>query len=564
MTVYWVVWDAGAHWVVDRLEREGALPSVTRMRQRGVFAAARPARPNCQTPPSLATLFTGTWPAEHQVTGFTVPGAGDGLASHVSGFAPGFPAAPPVWEAMSENDLTSALVHAPWVFGADGRVGPHVDSAVEAYSDRLTRPARLVLDRGRETHRWDIGPYEVAVRAEEGPDASQQVRVTGHEEQLLLVPGAPWRPFGLDRYNGTWVRCVRVDGRLVVVHTGIWRTRTGGRNAKSLHRLAQCPPFAGEGVGPLYRRAAFGPRLAEGGDGSAEEFFLSSVECVARSFGAAADAVLETHDADLVVVYLPMTDDVGHEFLGWCDERSAAHRPDIAERIWSYVRRCYVWSDAILGQVLDGAREEDTVVLGADHGMVGSNRLVHLNDQLVRAGLAASAAGGGLDVDSSQVFYHPANNGSLWVSGTAAGDPVRLRHLMARACAVLSSITDPETGDPVVTAFLGPDGRPLTGTQPDSEVVYVALRDDYQPSAELLGEGPVVRRAPKPGAHVVNTGDSRLHAVHAAVGPGIAPGTPAEPVDNTFPAALVLGGLGLGPSAETLYRTVPFAPTHER
>ncbi|MBK3595052.1 MULTISPECIES: alkaline phosphatase family protein [Streptomyces] len=563
MTVYWVVWDAGAHWVVDRLEREGALPAVSSMRERGVFTAARPARPNCQTPPSLATLFTGTWPAEHQVTGFTVPGAGEGVASHVSGFAPGFPAAPPVWEAMSENDLTSALVHVPWVFGADDRVGPHVDGAVEAYSGRLTRHALHVLDPGPGVQPWEIGPYRVQAEVERDPDGALRVRVTGGE-RLLLTPEDGWRPLELDRYNGTWVRCVRVAEGLVLVHTGVWRARTGGRNTKTLHRLAQCPPFAGEGVGPLYRRGAFGPRLAEGGDGSAEEVFLSSVECVARSFAAAADAVLDTHDADLVVVYLPMTDDVGHEFLGWCDERSAAHRPDIAERVWSYIRRCYTWSDTVLGRVLDRAGDEDTVVLGADHGMVGSTHLVHLNDQLVHAGLAARDVDGDLDPDGSQVFYHPANNGSLWVAEGSADDPAHVRRVMSRARAALSSITDPETGRPVVAGFLDHAGEPLSGAQEDAEVAYVALADDYQPSALLLGEGPPVRPAAKPGAHVVNTGDSRLHAIHASVGPGISSGATSDPVDNTLSAALVLGQLGLGPAADTLYRTGSCEPTDER
>ncbi|MCJ0873515.1 alkaline phosphatase family protein [Streptomyces sp. AP-93] len=584
MTVYWVVWDAGAHWIVDRLEREGALPALSRMRERGVFAAARPAHPNCQTPPSLATLFTGTWPSEHKVTGYTVPGAGEGIASHVSGFSPGFPAVALVWEALSEHDLTSALVHAPWVFGHDGQVGPHIKGAVEAYSRRSTRHAVRVLDPGSGIQEWQIGAFRVEAvvesssgsAAEAEPSGLVRVRVRPggtragagladrHTDGLLLGAGAGWQPLWLDRDHGTWVACVPVDGRLLLVHTGVWQTRTGGRNPKTLHRLALCPPFAGEGVGPLYREGVFGPRLAEGGDGSAEEVFLSSVECVARSFGAAADAVLETHDADLVVVYLPMTDDVGHELLGWCDERSAAYRPDIAESVWSYVRRCYQWSDAVLGRVLDRADEDDSVVLGADHGMVGSTHLVHLNDQLVRSGLACTHADGSLDTDRSEVFYHPANNGSLWVGPGPAADPERARAAMERACAGLGSLTDPDTGRPVVAGFLHRDGERAADPAADPAVVYVALADDYQPTAQLLGEGPVVRRVPKTGAHVVYTGDSRLHAVHAAVGPGIAAGVDAGVIDNTHPAALVLGQLGLGRAAPGPYSTSTSEPTDER
>ncbi|MGX1885645.1 alkaline phosphatase family protein [Streptomyces sp. NPDC055287] len=546
MTVYWVVWDAGAHWVVDRLEREGALPSVSRMRRQGVFASARPAHPNCQTPPSLATLFTGTWPSEHKVTGYTVPGGGEGMASHVSGFGPGFPAAEPVWETVSEHDLTSALVHAPWVFDHEDKVGPHIDGAVEAYSRRSVRHAVRVLEAGTGCQDWQIGAFRTVVEAR-----PEQVRVriddgVGRDtDDVVLVPGGGWQPLRLDAEQGTWICCVPVDGRLLLVHTGVWRPRTAGRNAKTLHRLAQCPPFAGEGVGPLYREGIFGPRLAEGGDGGAEEVFLSSVQCVSRSFAAAADAVLETHDADLVVVYLPMTDDVGHELLGWCDERSGAYRADIADSVWSSVRRCYQWSDDVLGRVLDRAGDEDTVVLGADHGMVGSTHLVHLNDELVRTGLARTLGSGDLDAERSTVFYHPANNGSLWAGPDLAGDPVRARAAMAQAFAALSALTDPDTGRRVVTGFLDRDGLHPADLDADPAVSYVVLADDYQPTAQLLGDGAVVRRVPKTGAHVVYTGDSRLHAVHAAVGPGIEAGLDAGLIDNTWPAALVLGRLGV-------------------
>lgn len=79
------------------------------------------------------------------------------------------------------------------------------------------------------------------------------------------------------------------------------------------------------------------------------------MECVTRAFGAATEAVLREHTADLVVACLPMTDDIGHELIGWCDEKSGGYRPDIANRVWSCIRRCYQGADRILGRVLDRA-----------------------------------------------------------------------------------------------------------------------------------------------------------------------------------------------------------------
>ena len=312
--------------------------------------------------------------------------------------------------------------------------------------------------------------------------------------------------------------------------------------------VARSAPFAGEGVGPLYRQGAFGRRLAEGGDGRAEDVFLGSVECVARSFGAAADAVLATHGAQLVVVYLPMTDDVGHELLGWCDRDSAAHRPDVADAACGAdhprVRRGRTRSSPGSST---GPGPEDTVVLGADHGMVGSTHLVTSTNRwcapVWRPGTPAGEAG---PRDSARLLP-PANNGSLWAgpASTAPGAD------LGRAMRVLAQLTDPDSGAPVVSGFLDGDGVPLLdGSAEGSGPVYVALADDYQPTAAAGADGPVVRRTPKSGAHVVNTGSSRLHAVFAALGPGIAPACGPPVVDNTRPARLVAGQLGL-PLPET-------------
>jgi hypothetical protein len=49
-----------------------------------------------------------------------------------------------------------------------------------------------------------------------------------------------------------------------------------------------------------------------------------------------------------------------------------------------------------------------------------------------------------------------------------------------------------------------------------------------------------VSPAAKPGAHITNAGDDRLHAVFAAAGPGLARGEDLGVIDNTWPAELVL------------------------
>lgn len=546
MTVYWVVWDAAAHWVVDRLEARGLLPAVGELRARGLFTDARPARPNCQTPPSLATLFTGTLPSEHLVTGFDVPGAGGGgIGGELRGFDPSFPAAEPVWRTLGRHGGRSAFSHAPWVFDAAGEVAPYVDAAVEAYSNRIARPDAVRLGPGEAE--WTLGgtPLRVAVR----DDLTVEIRAPRSGEPLLLTPDQDWRPLRLGHDGAaadTWLGCAALDGRAVLAHTGAWVARVAGGNAPLVEKLRKGACFAGESAGVPYREGLFGPRLVDGGTGSAEDRLLASAQPMVRTFTDAAETIVHGHEADLVVIYLPMTDDLGHELLGWCDERSAAYSPRHAEELWHRVARAYQSADRVLASVLERAGADDTVILGADHGMVGSTGELCVNDVLIRGGFAEAGADGEPDADRSRVFYHAANNGSLWLN-LANVPAARAADVMREALDLLRRVRDPATGRTVVRGFTDETGAPLR-EDPDEPVpgtAFILLHDDYQPTEELSADGTCIRPLGKSAAHIVYTGDERLHAVLAAAGPGIPALTGLGTVENTLPAALVLSQLGL-------------------
>ncbi|WP_328744911.1 alkaline phosphatase family protein [Streptomyces sp. NBC_00285] len=603
MTVYWLVWDAAAHWIVDRLTAEGALPNTARLRAAGVSAAARPPAPNCQTPPSLATLFTGTWPERHGITGFRIPGTGGPVEESAAAFAPGRCAAPTVWHTAADAGLRTAAVYVPWTIGADGQAEPGLDVAVEAYGDRIDRQAALVLAGGQE--RFSVGTYVldvtpvggadvtstgapdaatlgspdvrptggVGVAPVGGPDvepaaggvghapgrgpavaqaACHRIRVTCGEHSVTLGAGdTDWHPLRLGTDTGVWLRLIETEGRRVLLRTGAWRPRVVGHDPALTHALTEdecLPVFAGEGIGPTYRAGLLGPRLVDGGDGTAEDLFLSSLACVQRSFEAPARTVLRRHSADLVVMYLPTTDDLGHELIGWCDPKGAAHRPDVDEQIWQRVRTCYGWADRLLGEVLDHAGAQDSVLLGADHGIAGTAWVVHPNEALIAAGLAARAPDGALDPGRSSVIYHPADNGSLWINHEDLPGGLVPRadteDLLNRAEAALKGLTEP-AGRPLISGFSGSPGCDPT------LVRHVLFDPDCLPTATLRPDRAVVVPAHKPGAHITNNGDPRLHAVFAARGPGLPSGTDLGTVDNTLPAQIALRQLGLTPTGRS-------------
>lgn len=521
-----MVWDAAAHWIVERLVAEGALPSVRRLMDRGVRAAARPPAPNCQTPPSLATLFTGSGPERHGITGYRVPVPAGPIGESRSGFDRAALLAEPVWETAGRAGLRTAAVHVPWVL--DGGAAPvWLDGAVEAYSRRTARHG--VHELAGDRIEFEIGAARLQAVAD-GP----LVRVSGDCGQVEVA--RDWVPLRLPGGSGVWLCQAEQAGRRTLMHTGAWVPRTAGRNRPLTKALDGAPVFAGEGLGSLYRRGALGPRLAEGGDGSSEDLFLSSVGCVHRSFAAATEVVLAGHEAELVVLYLPTTDDVGHELLGWCDPRSAAHRPDIAPAVWARLTDCYRWADALLGRVLDRAESGDTVLLSADHGMAGAAWTLHPNTVLASAGLAAVTEGR-LDPHRSAVLYHPANNGSLWVNddSRAAG------RVPGGECAGLLRRAEAALRSAAGTLLAG-----LT-TAEDGRSAQLLFAPDCLPSAELSPDGRAIRPAAKTGAHMTNQGDDRLHAVLVAAGPGLSAGDDLGVLDNTWPAQLVLHQLA-GPN----------------
>lgn len=534
MTVYWLVWDAAAHWIVDRLDAEGELPHVRRLRSRGVRAAARPPAPNCQTPPSLATLFTGVWPQEHGVTGFRVPSP-TGPGDSVSGFARSACLRPAVWETAGRAGLRTAAVHAPWIADtvtAGGEPPAWLDGAIEAFSTRLARHGTYEVGAAPLT--FAVAHHTLTAAAD-----ATGIRVRGAHDETYVEDD--WTALTLGDGVGIWLRQARAGGRRLLLHTGAWVPRTVGHDPVLLAELGAVPLFAGEGLGSCYRSGMFGPRLVDdgdggaGGDGTAEELFLSSVDRVGRGFEATVARVLAHHRSDLVVMYLPSTDDVGHELLGWCDARSDAHRPDAAPEVWRHIARCYRRADAVLGRVLDRAGPGDTVVLGADHGMAGTAWTLHPDQLLLDAGLAVSDGAGRVDPARSAAYYHPVNNGSVWVNGRAgyggSASPDEMRDLARRVGELFAPVRAPGTGRPLVHEV-----RP----SPDGRVVDLLLDADCLPSASLDRAGRPVSPAAKPGAHITNAGDDRLHAVFAAAGPGLARGEDLGVIDNTWPAELVL------------------------
>jgi predicted AlkP superfamily phosphohydrolase/phosphomutase len=529
--VVWLVWDAAAHWVVSPLLDEGELPALAAVARDGLYAPARVSGPSCQTPPALATLFTGAPPETHGIVGFRLPDPERGAAGVRSGFDRGALRVAPVWERVGTSRAT-ALANAPWTDVERGAPAGCV-FAVDGFSRRVARGGVAVVDGRAGT---TVGGRAVEVARRGG---ALELRADGGARLALGIDDARWTPWAVTAGETVLARALTrpADGATLLAFTGAWRAA-----ATNPALLAGLGPFVGEGLGRAYRFGAFGPRIAEGGDGSAEELMLETVELAAAYFDRCCQAAIDrAHDAALTVAYQPCLDDVEHELIGWCDRGSAAYRPDLEERVLALLRRAHRWLDAQLARVLERVGDDAVVVVSSDHGMAGTPYVAHLNEALAAAGLLEFDSGGAIDLARSPVLCSPAGDGSVWVQtddrpGGWVDAAERERYVDAAARA-LRGCRAPD-GTPVLAELRRP-GAGWYGADLVT-VVNPGFQVDMGPSVD----GAVVP-SPKTGGHLHDLGDERLLGVFAARGPGIERVGRPDEVENRDVAGWVSELLGL-------------------
>jgi Type I phosphodiesterase / nucleotide pyrophosphatase len=522
----WIVWDGASCDVVNELLDQGELPALRSLSAGSVVPLA-PLSPNCQTPPSLASLYTGAAIAEHGVTGFRVPARE--LERTFVEWRSGFDAPidrPLIWDQVVAAGDWAGLCHVAW--GTGDAAGRHPASlAIDAYPRRLALPGVIEAPGSAEgpptAHSFDLGGVELVVRTREG-GYEVSAPVTG--DRVVLTPSARLKldpkPLRFGPGMATRLGMVAQPGaRNVLVHTGLWeiRTHVGARRASPgapRDELdASSGVFVGTLLGEAYRAGRLGPRLDGGGDGGAEHALMESARWQVEDFTGSCEIVLRRAPPDgFVIAYLPTIDEVQHElFRGWVSGPA-----DQAQRgAREVIRRAYALADEQLARLLRHVGPGCAVVVCSDHGAAAVARDFYANQTLVRAGLARFDEQGRIDARASRVAYHPAGNGSVWVNDT--GRPAGLVTAEERDAVVdaaeraLSAARDPLTGRaPVAVARVSRAERHLFGD------LYLWLKPGY----DCLWE-PGVRAAEfaiarESGSHLTPTGESTLRGVLATGG----------------------------------------------
>jgi predicted AlkP superfamily phosphohydrolase/phosphomutase len=517
--VIWLVWDAAAHWVVRRMIDDGMLPALASLERAGLFAATSPPRSNAETPPSLATMFTGVNPDAHLISAFHHADPRGAITAVVPAFTHARPRAPLAWEQAGCEGRTTALLHVPWAI-ADGEtpLGAHV--AMHGFGRRHAKGDATALTPAKSSA-LRFGEEQLALELHE-----DEVLVRSIEERVeIRLPAKPcgWRDWTLPSGRRTLLSVARraSDGRLLVMHTGSWEVSAGPD--QGARRLAQAAgTFVGEGLGRSYRSGVLGPTLREGGDGAAEQLLLHSIHAAASYFQRCCTLTLDAACAtDLLIVYQPAIDDVSHELIGLCDSSSATYQPELAQRAWGCLQTVYRWLDRGLATVLGATRAHDHVVVSSDHGMAGVESLAHLNEALAAAGLLVFDATGIVDPARSATAVSLAEGGSLWINRRSLPngwvEEQDVENLLARAKRALRSCRSPNDGRHVVKTVEPP-------IRSDGASARVVLSPGFQLAVQAGPGGATLTPSLKSGSHSANTGQPQLRGIFAARGPSVPQG----------------------------------------
>ena len=601
--------DGGGYELVQEFLRDGVLPNFARLRDEGAFSDGMVTAFPSKTAPSFAMIWTGLPGRETGITGNSVlalPAASHTLLETRDGFSAALLRADPLWTRVARAGRRAVALHTTHTWPLDAALGrlPAEQQGelfiLTGYGDVRLPPA--TLDEVRNPLLAEPPAPLAAGRASPWAGGSPgafrfEVGGTGFLGVFLddpLNPESGWDTFGVledpgDRGPGPeaplWLARVGIgaaagfsgpisaaaEGRRVEFRVrafaaaapaagspGRYLVFRGGASEMGAHPEAfwterlGAPEWPRTVGAPEYASGRLGPTRAEGGDGVAESRLLEVAGAVAESALVHLDAAASLPDWSLIALYLPMADELGHLLYGRLDERLPTHYPPLAESLRPVLAGAFAEVDRVLGRLFALAETSGAhLLVVSDHGMSGTDRLLHLNVALERAGLLAFGAGGAVDLSRTKAMLLTTADGSVAINrASRPGGIVPPDQEAAVLAAVRSALLAVRAdGEPVVTGFLEPvtRGRVQPGGATTGDL-FPLLRRGFLPSARPAED--VVMPARPAGNHGFAPTRRDMLAVVAAWGPRIPAGSewPRASALDVVPTALDLLELPADPA----------------
>lgn len=301
---------------------------------------------------------------------------------------------------------------------------------------------------------------------------------------------------------------------------------------------AGVPGWFGNSSMGLWARGAFGPRLDQGGDGTAERRMLETAELVTEVFNAGSRWLWAALEPELMIDYFPLPDTVDHYLLGFLDPRWPGYDAELAERVGELRGRLWALADLRLAMLRDlVAAADGRLVLLGDHGMRVTWQFLHLNVVLREAGLLVLDEDGEIELSRSRAVspngYWITVNTTDWREGIVA--PEDRRAVIDEVTAALEAIVD-SAGKPIVTRVYRAEEHVDLGLGGAAGGdIYWRLAPGYRTTTSVHATAAITPARIWAG-HGFDSTEPDMHTVFCEWGEDVAPGrTPAMRVIDIAP-----------------------------
>ncbi len=524
--------DAGSNVILRELLDRGLLrKGFGRIVSTGSFADGMTPQNIASTPVSHATIYSGSLPSQHGIVGVSLPAA-DRIDGNVrSGFAIATDV-PRLWNIVQQAGKRVVCIAAPGatVSRADGTCTQTLE-----FPTRIAPPRLLTLKFG-EPREVKVADVAVSATADslgvtiETPTGRCAARIGNPCVSAFPVNGDPAAMI----VDAISVDELRSEARVMLSQAVTWPTNDRSFRDEILRAAGPLPGEPDSGV-------------VTAGD-VPEEAYVTEAELLTRRIGAAVRHEITKKDWDLLLVYLPLADNLEHRYLV-TDPRQADYGAESGERrrrFAAFVERGYVAIDEIIATWLDADDGSTDFIVTSDHGMVPTHTTILLGNVVARAGYRLTGADPDLRIISSGASAHLyLNSRKRFTSGRLSAGEVS--ESVRKIRAALSDVKDPVThrraltilstaaelkraglnhansGDLIVTAATGfgvsarfePAAQDMIPNTLSADVRARISRGEAE--TKILAEGRL--NDVSPGIHGQFAGDSRLQSIFLAAGP---------------------------------------------
>ncbi|HEY0972096.1 MAG TPA: alkaline phosphatase family protein [Gemmatimonadales bacterium] len=453
------------------------------------------------------------------------------LTEHV---APPRPAT--AWRNLERLGRTVAPREIAWPVGGDTLYG--LLHGAERYD-------RVLVARERDASR---GVVAVAAPVERDPVAGREL--ARHFSDVLEIPVEGGR---------AWLRArlfdLSPDGSRYLLFIPELRIVEGNTPEVAAAYDAAVQGWYGNSATWLLSDGALGAPLWRGGDGTAEDRWLETVELMARQFMRGAEWGWKERRPTLMLDYYPGIDEVDHALLGYVTPSVPGHDAAVASRVRQARARAWGMADLRLAHLRRLATESGAALfVGGDHGMRPTWRTFRPNVALAEAGLLARDSAGRIDLSRTRALspngYWVTVNRAAWKGGIVP--PAEERAVIEAAARALEAARD-SAGRPVVTRIFRPTGHDTLGMGgPVGGDLYYELAEGTYMSHDA--RSPVVVPGRPGGAHGFPSVAADMQTVFCAAGPGF-PTRRLGPGRTIDLAPTVSEWLGIRPPAHAVGRS---------